>query len=343
MPIRFFQRFKIAPGLTLNLSKWGGSLSVGPPGAKFTFGTAGTRGTVGIPGSGLYYTEHNPLDRRRGKRGSPAPEGESAADRLDLGFFRRLITPPGEEAFVDGLRQIHEGDEAGAWKTLSQATVQADAAFMAGILALKRQQPEAAIDCLSSALDRGATLGELFKKYEIRPTVSLSITDHIDARIEPAARGIALALAEAYQMTAQWSEALDVLESIHAAQPEDPVVTLSMVEILAAEIATPDAYQRVVSLTRDADNTDEIRAAICYWKGRALHELGLHTAARDALTLAFRRKKDRSDAFLLAVQYERACVYDALGKKTRAREEFERIYAADPGYEDVGSRLGLVA
>ncbi|WP_349255340.1 DUF4236 domain-containing protein, partial [Spectribacter hydrogenoxidans] len=32
MPIRFFQRFKIAPGLTLNLSKWGGSLSVGPPG-----------------------------------------------------------------------------------------------------------------------------------------------------------------------------------------------------------------------------------------------------------------------------------------------------------------------
>ena len=53
MPFRFFQRIRIAPGLTLNLSKGGVSVSAGPRGAKFTVGTSGTRATVGLPGTGL--------------------------------------------------------------------------------------------------------------------------------------------------------------------------------------------------------------------------------------------------------------------------------------------------
>lgn len=36
MGLRFWRRIKIAPGLTLNLSKSGGSLSFGPRDAKFT-------------------------------------------------------------------------------------------------------------------------------------------------------------------------------------------------------------------------------------------------------------------------------------------------------------------
>ena len=64
MGLRFWRRKKIAPGVTLNLSKSGVSVSVGPPGAKVTVGPKGTRSTVGIPGSGLHYT------RSRGHRTS---------------------------------------------------------------------------------------------------------------------------------------------------------------------------------------------------------------------------------------------------------------------------------
>ncbi|MDI7252965.1 MAG: DUF4236 domain-containing protein, partial [Actinomycetota bacterium] len=56
MAFRFWRRIRIAPGVTLNLSKSGGSLSFGPRGAKFTIGTRGKRATVGIPGTGLFYT-----------------------------------------------------------------------------------------------------------------------------------------------------------------------------------------------------------------------------------------------------------------------------------------------
>jgi lipoprotein NlpI len=42
------------------------------------------------------------------------------------------------------------------------------------------------------------------------------------------------------------------------------------------------------------------------------------------------------------IRYDRAVLYDQVGRKAQARREFERLYAADPSYEDVAERLGLV-
>src|SRR5215471_11602184 len=56
MGFRFFKRLSILPGVQLNLSKSGGSVSIGPQGAKLTLGTSGGRVTVGAPGTGLSYT-----------------------------------------------------------------------------------------------------------------------------------------------------------------------------------------------------------------------------------------------------------------------------------------------
>jgi uncharacterized protein DUF4236 len=61
MPLRFFRRIRIAPGVSVNLSKSGASVSVGPRGAKVTVGPRGVRKTVGLPGTGVYYTTTSPL------------------------------------------------------------------------------------------------------------------------------------------------------------------------------------------------------------------------------------------------------------------------------------------
>lgn len=53
---RLFRRIKIAPGVTINVSKSGLSTSFGPSGAKVTVEKRGVRKTVGIRGSGMYYT-----------------------------------------------------------------------------------------------------------------------------------------------------------------------------------------------------------------------------------------------------------------------------------------------
>src|SRR5690606_12511409 len=94
-------------------------------------------------------------------------------------------------------------------------------------------------------------------------------------------------------------------------------------------------------LTASLENETPVHTVALLYKGMALVQLGLHTAARDALTMALRRSKGRSDELLRAVRYERALVYEALGRKSRARQEMERIYGEQPGYEDVARRLGL--
>ncbi len=57
--VRFFRRVRVAPGLTLNLSKHGASVSAGFRGAHVTVGRTGVRRTVGLPGTGVYYTSHH--------------------------------------------------------------------------------------------------------------------------------------------------------------------------------------------------------------------------------------------------------------------------------------------
>ena len=57
MGLRLFRRIKIAPGISINLSKSGLSASAGVRGAHVTLGPRGVRRTVGIPGSGISYTD----------------------------------------------------------------------------------------------------------------------------------------------------------------------------------------------------------------------------------------------------------------------------------------------
>lgn len=61
MGLRLFRRIKIAPGITLNLSKSGLSASAGVRGARVTLGPRGVRRTVGIPGTGISYSENSAI------------------------------------------------------------------------------------------------------------------------------------------------------------------------------------------------------------------------------------------------------------------------------------------
>jgi hypothetical protein len=54
--LRFFRRVGLMPGVRMNLSRSGPSLSFGVRGAHVTVGSKGVRRTVGVPGTGLFYT-----------------------------------------------------------------------------------------------------------------------------------------------------------------------------------------------------------------------------------------------------------------------------------------------
>jgi Protein of unknown function (DUF4236) len=54
---RFFRRVRIIPGLRMNLSKSGVSLSVGRRSSWYTIGPRGRRATLGLPPTGLFWTQ----------------------------------------------------------------------------------------------------------------------------------------------------------------------------------------------------------------------------------------------------------------------------------------------
>jgi len=57
MGFRFNRRVSIFKGLRVHLSKSGPAVSFGGRGAWLTFGKKGTRATVGIPGTGMSWSE----------------------------------------------------------------------------------------------------------------------------------------------------------------------------------------------------------------------------------------------------------------------------------------------
>jgi tetratricopeptide (TPR) repeat protein len=342
MSFRFWRRVKIAPGLTLNLSKSGGSLSFGPRGAKLTVGPRGRRATVGIPGTGLFYTTKISGGRRGSSAAVRSVQTVPPADRLTLGFFQRLTTPEDEKALVAGCRELALGNEDAARDQLNQALHLADGAYLFGILALKKGRLEEAADGLAAAAEHQASLGRCFSKYGISAVVSLPITDEVSAHVGPNLRGVLLGLVEVYQRQRRWQDAVKCLERLRRLEPDDVVVKLSLAELLLdMKPDDKDTCRRVVSLTEGIEDETPIHAALLLYKARALRGLELWDAAREILTNALRRKKGRSAELLRALRYQRARVYESAGQGRRSRKDLEKLYAEAPDFEDAAERLKL--
>ena len=341
MSLRFWRRVRLGPGLTLNLSKFRGSLSLGPRGAKYTVGMSGQRGTVSLPGTGLFYTVRG---RRGGAKTTSTPSRGAASPpipvrhQLKLGFLQRLTTPKNETALVEGLKALVQGENERALQYFEQADALVDAHWLAGVLRLKKDDLKAAEAHLQKALRGVDDLGALLRKYDVVPTVSLAVTSHVTAHIQPRRRGTLLALAECYELMDQPDKALACLEDLLSDHADDVVVQLAMSETL---MDRGGQGQRVVSLIGNPDNDSDAHAALLMIKGQALQELGLHEAAIQVFTQASRRRKDRDPDLIRQIRYCRALAYEASGKAARGRQELEALYAEDPELEDVAERLGL--
>lgn len=334
MSLRFWRRVRLAPGVTLNLSKSTASLSFGPRGAKYTVSPRGNRSTVGIPGTGLFYTVQD--------RKTPAVRsGPTTRDKLSLGFFRRLVTPPEEKALVDGLRALHEGDETTALRLLEDASDLSDGAWMAGMIRLKREDLAQARQHLEAALARADQLGSHFTKYGITPQIDLPIAQGVSAHIRPCERGTRLSLVEICEAGGDLTAAKKQLERLIQIAPDDPVVVLSFVQVALDASDDRALMDRVIAMTAATQNDSPIDTGVLLYRAKALARRGLPDAAIDVLTGVLRRRKDRPEPLLHQIRYDRADLYERIGRRAQSRREFERLYAEVPGFEGLPERLGL--
>jgi len=361
MSFRFFRRVRLLPGVHLNLSRSGGSISAGPRGAKVTVGPRGTRATAGLPGTGMHWstTVGGGGRDRGGRRGRPAaadaapPPGPEGGEGLELSFLDRLLMPKSEERFVDGLRAWVRGDRAAAARHLERiAPSMPDAAFVAAGLAMEEGRGHDARRHLETALAGSRELGRRFRQHGIDAAFMIEVADGVAARATPDARGVRLALVEVLQAppVADLEAAIAHARALVRDDPDDAAHRLSLAELLVERAEDPRApaarrrrdLERVLELAARAENRSAIDAALLLQRGRAANLLGMPDAARDALTLALRRRKDRPAALLLAARVERAAAHLAAGGRAAARRDLERVVAEDPGFEDAAARLAAL-
>jgi hypothetical protein len=95
VPYRFFRRVRIAPGVRVNFSKSLPSLSIGVRGAHVTVGHHRRRATVGIPGTGLFYTKYSHQHARAAIRGRSAPRVLTHEQPTGASIAELFHKPPG--------------------------------------------------------------------------------------------------------------------------------------------------------------------------------------------------------------------------------------------------------
>ena len=86
---RFRKRIRIVKGLWINLSKRGGSLSVGGHGLTANISKKGVRETVGLPGSGISYSNASSRDKPRPQASKSAAEGRVTGPLLSAHRYHR--------------------------------------------------------------------------------------------------------------------------------------------------------------------------------------------------------------------------------------------------------------
>lgn len=247
MGLRFWRRFKILPGVTLNLSRSWPSVSFGPRGAKLTVGPRGTRVTVGLPGTGLHYTvagkkapDGEPRRRVPGTARVPhvhhETDAQSSRALSEAGADSsgdQQADPVADDVLLAAAADIEAGMELEALERLRTIVYVPDAAFLAGIVALRiGAEPEEAAALLRHAARDENRLGTTLAGLGLDLSLTIPISDEVQVVLRPDRRGATLALVEALQRIGRVDEGIGLLRELLVAYPGDPLIELSLADLL---------------------------------------------------------------------------------------------------------------
>src|SRR5512134_201145 len=106
MPVRFRRTFTLLPGVKVNVSKGGMSLTVGRRGFHLNFSKHGVRQTTGLPGSGISHTSYlfknadDEKEKETEKEERPSDAGDKPKGRKRRTLNEHASSPWGFFAFV---------------------------------------------------------------------------------------------------------------------------------------------------------------------------------------------------------------------------------------------------
>ena len=276
MAFRFFTRKTLFPGVTLNMSRSGPSISVGPRGFRHTFGGRGRRTTVGLPGTGLHYSvQHTKKGKKSNRRGM---EGAAPAPSVDA----EIAQVESDRAFLRSVIAFQNGAELGDLSDL-ETSAAGDAKWILGVCAFRSELWDSAISYLRAAIAAG-DLGDLCARNEVSLQVPLPITPEVIAHIEPEEFATKLALVEALQAAGDLKEALLILKNMNAAAPDDFVISMSLAEVaFELDDGRSMSMPKLAEILSRAKLDPDLAWVLWFHTARAQTRSGLHEEATACL------------------------------------------------------------
>lgn len=169
--------------------------------------------------------------------------------------------------------------------------------------------------------------------------LAVKITDTIQAEAPFDSVGATLMLAELYQHMGRLEDAIGLVQQLHEAAPSNPAIRLSLADLYLAD----GDNEGVLEAASTARNDSDLGAALLHLRAAAMFAMSHRDGAFDAFKEALAKTAGRDPDLLKVIRYDRALAYQAAGQKSKAKADFERIFAVDPGYQDVRERLAAFA
>ena len=254
-----------------------------------------------------------------------------------------------EKRYHDGVRAILAGDFAAAVPAFEACLVDdagaVSAHFFAALAGEKAGMPDPAILAhLEAVVSSDVEMPDRLQERYLPPAivglgVRSSITEHVEAELPFTSLGATLVLAEAYQQAGRLSDAIGLVNQLHAHDPANPVMALSLADLLFAD----KDYEGVIEASASATNDSDIGVGLLQLRAAALMAIGMPDGAFEAFRSALAKTAGRDPELLKVVRYDRALAYASVGQKAKARADLERLYGVDPDFEDVRARLAAQA
>ena len=329
------RRITIGKNIWLNISKSGVGVSVGLMGVRLSSGPRGTHLNVNLPGTGLRYRKqlHSRLSTKSRKETAFSAQSKETEEVPDPGFF----ASGHEKELAKGLEDYFAGKEDEALKHfLDAAPKEPGAAILAAFLLSERYPGNnRSITLLEDVVQfEGTFPTPLMNKYLADVTVDIKITPGVIVEVPIDGLAATLLLIEAYQDQHRVREAIDMLEQVEQAANE-PALTLSLCELYAAR----NRWDKIINRAKNTESLSDVSLKTLIFYGQAMQQKGLHQAAVTIFSKAMRRKKNRNKDLLNEARYWRAISYRAQGKRRKAFQEFQTLYADNPHFKDVAQRL----
>ena len=330
MPTRFRRSIKIAPGVKLNVGKKGvSSVSFGGKYIRQTVGSGRKRTSVSIPGTGLGLYQSGSTRSSAKQRPVPAPAPAKPG----------LFAPAAEKRFYEGMVAYRREDWAAAlaaFRAANTANPASPSPSLFGALCCVALGDNAtALSLLERVVENAHLPDTMMLKYAPGIIMQIGVTERIIVNAPLDSVGPALALAELYQTAGRREDAIGLMQQLHEADRGDSAVALSLADLLYED----GDDEAVVELAAGVANDSGVTLGLLHLKAKSLLRQGLGPAAVTELTACLKKTRGRDAELLKEIRYDRALAYENLGQQAKARADFEKLYAEDPGYRDVKERV----